>query len=175
MVKTFPFALGWRPMGSKKRRWQLQDCVDAAGAAGIAASLVRLDGGGRWRVYDMVTVPGRAGSLLLVRRNVVAEGVVRPDVPRAGGTGSRQRRSVTRLCLTWRFARGSRIRLSRRHRPAASLGGGVGGSESLRAAWPGRLPPVPSKRSGRTSPEPAVPGWARRRSGRSPIRSSPGA
>ena len=75
-------------MGSKKRRWQLQDCVDAAEAAAIAASLARLDGRGRWRVYDMVTVPGRAGSLVLVRRNVVAEGVVRLEVRRAGGTGS---------------------------------------------------------------------------------------
>lgn len=88
MVKTFPFALGWRPTGSKKRRWQLQDCVDAAEAAGIAASLARLDGGGRWRVYDMVTVPGRAGSVVLVRRNMVVEGVVMPDVRPVGGAGS---------------------------------------------------------------------------------------
>ena len=33
MVKRFPFALGWRPIGSSKRRWQLQDCVDVAEAA----------------------------------------------------------------------------------------------------------------------------------------------
>lgn len=77
-VQTFPFALGWRPIGSSRRCWQLQDCVDAVQAARIAAALARLDGGGRWRVYDMVTVPARAGSVELVRRNVVAEGVVRP-------------------------------------------------------------------------------------------------
>ena len=34
--------------------------------------------GGRWRVYDMVTVPARAGTVKLVRRPVVAEGVARP-------------------------------------------------------------------------------------------------
>ncbi len=84
-VETFPFALGWRPIGSKKRCWQLQDCVDVAEAAGIAESLARLDEGGRWRVYDMVTVPGRAGSVVLVRRNMVAEGVVLPGDRRTGG------------------------------------------------------------------------------------------
>ena len=80
MVKRFPFALGWRPIGSSKRRWQLQDCVDVAAAARLAAGLAEFDGGGRWRVYDMVTGPGacrlgqaRASS----RRRVVAEGVVR--------------------------------------------------------------------------------------------------
>ncbi len=77
-AKTFPFALGWRPIGSRKRRWQFRDCVDAAEAARIAAALARLDGGGRWRVYDMVTVPAGAGAVELARRNVVAEGVVRP-------------------------------------------------------------------------------------------------
>lgn len=35
-------------------------------------------GCGRWRVYDMVTVPAEGGSVKLVRRAVVAEGVVRP-------------------------------------------------------------------------------------------------
>ena len=56
-----------------------------AGAGGAA----RAEGvGGRWRVYDMVTVPGRAGSLVLVRRNMVAEGVVMPDGRRSGGGGS---------------------------------------------------------------------------------------
>ena len=78
MVKRFPFALGWRPIGSSNRRWQLQDCVDVAEAARLAAGLAEFDGGGRWRVYDMVTVPARAGSVKLVHRNVVAEGVVRP-------------------------------------------------------------------------------------------------
>ena len=85
MVKRFPFALGWRPIGSSKRRWQLQDCVDVAEAARLAAGLAEFDGGGRWRVYDMVTVPARAGSVKLVRRRVGAsarrrvgaEGVVR--------------------------------------------------------------------------------------------------
>ena len=77
MVKRFPFALGWRPIGSTKCRWQLQDCVDVAEAARLAAGLARFDGGGRWRVYDMVTVPAERGSVKLVRRAVVAEGVVR--------------------------------------------------------------------------------------------------
>ena len=77
MVKRFPFALGWRPIGSSKRRWQLQDCVDVAEATRIAAVLAAADGGGRWRVYDMVTVPAESGAVKLVRRTVVAEGVVR--------------------------------------------------------------------------------------------------
>ena len=76
MVKRFAF--GWRPIGSTKRRWQLQDCVDVAEAARLAAGLASFDGGGRWRVYDMVTVPAEGGSVKLVRRTVVAEGVVRP-------------------------------------------------------------------------------------------------
>ena len=80
MVKRFPFALGWRPIGSSKRRWQLQDCVDVAEAARLAAGLAKFDGGGRWRVYDMVTVPAEGGSVELVRRRVFAEGVVRPGV-----------------------------------------------------------------------------------------------
>ena len=80
MVKRFPFALGWRPIGSSKRRWQLQDCVDVAEAARLGAGLALFDGGGRWRVYDMVTVPAEGGSVKLVRRRVVAEGVVRPGV-----------------------------------------------------------------------------------------------
>ena len=75
------FTLGWRPIGSSKRRWQLQDCIDVAEAARLAAGLARFDGGGRWRVYDMVTVPAEGGSVKLVRRSVVAEGVVIPDVP----------------------------------------------------------------------------------------------
>lgn len=80
MGKTTPFALGWRPIGSRTRRWQLQVCVDVAEAASLAAGLARADGGGRWKVYDMVTVPARRGSVQLVRRTVVAEGVVRPGV-----------------------------------------------------------------------------------------------
>ena len=80
MVKRFPFALGWRPIGSSKRRWQLQDSVDVAEAASLAAGLARFDGAGPWRVYDMVTVPAEGGSVKLVRRDLVAEGVVRPDV-----------------------------------------------------------------------------------------------
>ena len=81
MVKKSVFALGWRPIGSSKRRWQLHGCIDVAQAARLAAGLARVDGGGRWRVYDMVTVPTEAGgSVKLVRRGVVAEGVVRPGV-----------------------------------------------------------------------------------------------
>ena len=80
MVKNSVFALGWRPIGSSKRCWQLQACVDVPEAARLAAALARFDGGGRWRVYDMVTVQAEAGSVKLVRRRVVAEGVVRPRV-----------------------------------------------------------------------------------------------
>ena len=80
MAERSVFALGWRPIGSSKRRWQLQDCVDVAEAASLAAGLARFDGGGRWRVYDMATVPAEGGSVKLVRQDLVAEGVVRPDV-----------------------------------------------------------------------------------------------
>ena len=81
MVKRFLFALGWRPIGSPKRRWQLQACADVAEAVRLAAGLARSHGGGWWHVYDTVTVPGRRGSVQLVRRTVVAEGLVRPGVP----------------------------------------------------------------------------------------------
>ena len=80
MAKRSVFALGWRPIGSSKRRWQLQGCVDVAQTARLAAGLARLDGGGRWRVYDMVTVPAEGGSVKLVRRHLVVEGVVRLGV-----------------------------------------------------------------------------------------------
>ena len=80
MAKKSVFALGWRPIGSSKRRWQLQDCADVAEAARLVAGLARFDGGGRWRVYDMATVATEAGSVRLVRRRLVAEGVVRPGV-----------------------------------------------------------------------------------------------
>ena len=80
MARKSVFALGWRPIGSSKRRWQIQDCADAAEAARLVAGLARFDGGGRWRVYDMVAVPSESGSVKLVRRHVVAEGVVRPGV-----------------------------------------------------------------------------------------------
>ena len=81
MVKNAVFALGWCPIGSSKRSWQLQVCVDVAEAARLVAALARFDGGGRWRVYDMVTVRAEAGgSVKLVRGGVVAEGVVRPGV-----------------------------------------------------------------------------------------------
>ena len=80
MARKSVFALGWRPIGSSKRHWQIQDCADAAEAARLVAGLARFDGGGRWRVYDMVAVPSESGSVKLVRRHVVAEGVVRPGV-----------------------------------------------------------------------------------------------
>ena len=89
MARSSVFALGWRPIGSSKRRWQFQDCVDVAEAARLAAGLARFDGGGRWRVYDIVIVPADGSSVKLVRRRVVAEGVVRP-----GGPVTRLRRSV---------------------------------------------------------------------------------
>ena len=79
MVQKSVFALGWRPLGSSARRWQVRDCGDVAEAARLAAALARFDGGGRWRVYDMATVPTDGGSVQLVRRTVVAEGVVLPD------------------------------------------------------------------------------------------------
>ena len=54
--------------------------ADVAAAARLAAGLSRFDGGGRWRVYDMATVPEGDGSVALARRHLVAEGVVRPPV-----------------------------------------------------------------------------------------------
>ena len=84
MVSNSVFALGWRPIGSSRRRWQLQHCDDVAEAARLAAGLAHSDGGGRWRVYDMVTVPAGGGSVALARRQVVAEGVVRPGVRCSG-------------------------------------------------------------------------------------------
>ena len=84
MVSRSVFVLGWRPIGSSRRRWQLHYCVDVAEAARLAAGLARSDGGGRWRVYDMATVPAGAGSVALARRHLVAEGVVRPGVRCSG-------------------------------------------------------------------------------------------
>ena len=84
MVSRSVFVLGWRPIGSSRRRWQLHYCVDVAEATRLAAGLARSDGGGRWRVYDMVTVPAGGGSVALARRQVVAEGVVRPGVRCSG-------------------------------------------------------------------------------------------
>ena len=89
MVEKSVYALGWRPLGSSARRWQVRDCGDVAEAARHAAALARFDGGGRWRVYGMVTASADGGSVQLVRRTVVAEGVVRPD-----GSVTRSRRSV---------------------------------------------------------------------------------
>lgn len=80
MVRKSVFALGWRPIGSSKRCWQLQDCVDVAEAARLVAGLARFGGGGRWRVYDMVSVPAEGSSVKLVRRHLVAEGVVRQGI-----------------------------------------------------------------------------------------------
>ena len=96
MARKSVFALGWRPVGSRKRRWQLQGCVDVAEAARLAAGLARFHGGGRWRVYDMALVPAEGGTVKLVRRDVVvklvrrdvvAEGVLRLDVRCAGSAG----------------------------------------------------------------------------------------
>ena len=33
MVKKSVFALGWRPLGSRERCWQVRECVDVAEAA----------------------------------------------------------------------------------------------------------------------------------------------
>ena len=73
------YTLGWRPLGAPKRSWQHQNCGDVAEAARLVAGLADCDGGGRWRVYDMVLVPAGGGSVKLVRKNIVAEGVVLPD------------------------------------------------------------------------------------------------
>ena len=81
------YTLGWRPIGASKRSWQLPSCGDFAEAGRLAAGLARFDGGGRWRVYDMATVPAEGGAVKLVRRDVVAEGVVRPGVRCAGSAG----------------------------------------------------------------------------------------
>ena len=50
------FTLGWRALGSPRRRWQVQYCVDMAEAERIAVGLVKSDGGGRWRVYGLTRV-----------------------------------------------------------------------------------------------------------------------
>ena len=73
------FILGWRPIGSAKRRWRVDDCVDAAHAARLVAGLARLDGGGRWRVYGTASVVVPDGSVCVERRDVLAEGVVLPE------------------------------------------------------------------------------------------------
>ena len=72
------FVLGWRPLGARKRRWQVQCCPGVADATRIVAGLARGDGGGRWRVYGTVSVLGPAGSVRVVRGGVLAEGVERP-------------------------------------------------------------------------------------------------
>ena len=72
--------LGWRPLGSRKRRWQVHVCADLDEAARLAAGLVRSDGGGRWRVYGTVSVPAGAGSVKLDRGPVLADGVERLPV-----------------------------------------------------------------------------------------------
>ena len=46
-----------------------------AEAAEIAAALVLADGGGRWRVYGMRSVPARGGAVRLERAELLAEGV----------------------------------------------------------------------------------------------------
>lgn len=79
-MKNHVFMLGWRPLGSRKRRWQVRDCDDLDEAARLAAGLVRLDGGGRWRVYGMVSVPARAGSVKLECGQLLAEGLERLSV-----------------------------------------------------------------------------------------------
>ena len=73
------FMLGWRPLGSRTRRWQVQVCTDLDEAARLAAGLVRGDGGGRWRVYGTVSVPAGCGSVRLERGPVLADGVERPS------------------------------------------------------------------------------------------------
>ena len=80
MVRRSVFVLGWRPIGSSRRRWQLHYCVDVAEAARLAAGLARSDGGGRWRVYDMATVPAGGGSVALAAPASGRGGVVRPPV-----------------------------------------------------------------------------------------------
>ena len=72
------FMLGWRPLGSRKRRWRVQDCTDVEHASRIAAGLARLDGGGRWRVYGTLNVPADRGSVRVDRGPVLADGVERP-------------------------------------------------------------------------------------------------
>ena len=72
------YTLGWRPIGSSRRSWQLQNCGGVPEAARLAAGLADFDGGGRWRVYGMVLVPAGRGPVKLVRNSVVAEGVVLP-------------------------------------------------------------------------------------------------
>ena len=79
------FMLGWRALGSPRRRWQVQYCVDLAEAERIAAGLVGSDGGGRWRVYGFTRVELPDGPVRLERRDLLAEGVVRPSVRQTEG------------------------------------------------------------------------------------------
>lgn len=77
MVAEHLFVLGWRPIGSSKRRWQVHACVNATEAARLVAGLARGDGGGRWRVYGTESVVARDGSVRVERRGLLHEGVVR--------------------------------------------------------------------------------------------------
>ena len=144
MVKKSVFALGWRPLGSSERRWQVRDCVDVAEAARLVAALVRFDGGGRWRVYDMVTVPTEGGSVKLVRRSVVA-GRCRPSGrsgdPSAGfRRGSRPVRSL-RSRRRLLVARVSVYRVGAVGADPVHVFGGEAHDFDLRhAAWLGWLP-----------------------------------
>lgn len=79
------FTLGWRALGSPRRRWQVQYCVDMAEAERIAVGLVKSDGGGRWRVYGLTRVQLPDGPVRLERGDLLAEGVVRPGMRQAEG------------------------------------------------------------------------------------------
>ena len=144
MPKGSLFTLGWRPIGSSKRRWQLEYSVDAVEAARIAASLADSDGGGRWRVYDMVTVPAEGGSVKLVRRNVVAEGVVLPGCSGDPSARFRRGRRPVRSSPSSRRLRVGPVSVYRVRAagadPSHVFGGEACDSDLTHAAWLGWLP-----------------------------------
>ena len=68
-------AVGWRSVGSSERRWQIPVCADVwipSGCGGLGA----FGRGGRWRVHATIAVSADAGSVKLVRRVLLVEGVV---------------------------------------------------------------------------------------------------
>ena len=82
--------LGWRALGSPRRRWQVQYCADVTEAERIAAGLVKFDGGGRWRVYGFTRVQLPDGSVKLDQGDLLAEGVVRPGMRQEEGVHHRE-------------------------------------------------------------------------------------
>ncbi len=69
------YAVGWRVPG-QARKWIWAVFPSLADAVRVARGYVRLDGGGRWRVYGTRAVAA-SGSVREVRDRMLAEGVER--------------------------------------------------------------------------------------------------